>query len=247
MLIAAIHGIQNWRYAVNVQSTSALFFSSVSTYSASVQKHPAASTVNTADTVSISQKARDLYAATSAENSDRLTFDTDKGTTELDIESYFAPPGSQGVDLDSLPLLMPSQKNIDALSNYISSHMAGFLADNGIPSPPASISYDNRGQIQLPADYAYADEFKQALEDNPVMDRVLSTTSALSSTMVEMNKSIPFQCEYAAATSQAQINAVVAKYSHLFSSNRSYDSIALNFTAEGTLSITHNGKSLSEV
>ncbi len=235
---------------MNVQSTSALFFSSASMYSASVQKHPAASTEKTADTVSISQKARDLYGATAAQtttSSTRAIFDTNKGTMELDIESYFTAPGSQVVDLDSIPLLMPDQKNIEALSNYISSHMAGFLADNGIPGPPANISYDSRGQIQLPEDYAYAAEFKQALEDNPVMERVLRTTSALSSTLVEMNKSIPFRREYAAATSQAQINAVVAKYSYLFSPNRSYDSIALNFTAEGTLSITHNGKSLSVI
>jgi hypothetical protein len=124
--------------------------------------------------------------------------------------------------------------------------MPGFLADNGIPAPPASIAYDTMGQIQLPADYPYAAEFKQALESNPVMERTLRTTSALTSQMVEMNKSIPFQREYAAATSQAQIDAVVAKYQYLFSTNRHYDKIALNFTPDGILSITHDGKSLSE-
>lgn len=237
-----------------VQSPSAPFSATAIARSASSRQYLAASPANTAETVSISQTARDLYAAhasqakpAAAAGSDaKAEFDTDKGTTELDIEAYFAPPAGQGVNLDSVPLLLPSQKNIEALSSYISAHMPGFLADNGIPAPPASITYDTMGKIQLPADYPYAAEFKQALEDNPVMERALRTTSALTSNMVEMNKSIPFQREYAAATSQVQIEAVIAKYHYLFSANRHYDSIALNFTADGILSITHDGKSLSE-
>ena len=237
-----------------VQATSASFFAAEIARSSSPRQNPAASPANTADTANISQAARDLYALAAAQpkpvaptgNSARAEFDTTKGTMALGIESYLAPPASQGVTLDSLPLLLPSRKNIEALSDYISAHMPGLMADNGIPTPPASITYDTMGQIQLPADYPYAAEFKRALEDNPVMERTLRTASALTSHMVEMNKSIPFQREYAAATSEAQVEAVVAKYHYLFSANRHYDSIALNFTANGILSITHDGKSLSE-
>lgn len=239
---------------MNVQSTCNLLFPLTSTHSPSARQYSALSSANTADTAKISQSTRDFYAifesqlkpVASAGSSAKAEFDTTKGTMELDIESYFAPPASQRVNLDSVPLLFPNQKNIEALSNYISAHMPGFLADNGIPTPPASITYDTMGQIQLPADYPYATEFKQALNDNPVMELALRTTSALTSHMVEMNKSISFQREYAAATSQAQIEAVVAKYHYLFSANRHYDSIALNFTPDGILSITHDGKSLSE-
>jgi hypothetical protein len=237
-----------------VQPHSALFSATAIARPASSRQNLAALPANAADTVSISQTARDLYAvhatqpkpASSAGGNARAEYDTNKGTLELDIEAYFTPPGSQGIDLDSLPLLMPSQKNIDALSGYISAHMPTFLADNGIPTPPANITYDTMGQIQLPSGYPYAAKFKQALETNPVIERALRTTSALASTMVEMRKSIPFQQEYAAATSQTEIEAVVAKYHYLFSANRHYDSIALDFTADGVLSITHDGKSLSE-
>lgn len=237
-----------------VQSPSALFSATAIARSASFRQDFAAAPANTADTVNISQAARDLYAvhvtqaklSASAGDDTRAKFDTDKGTIELDIESYFAPPTRQGVNLDSVPLLMPSQKNIDALSSYVSAHMPGFLADSGILSPPTHITYDAMGEIQLPADYPYATEFKQALENNPVMERALRTTVALTSHMVEMNKSIPFQQEYTAATSQAEIEAVVAKFQYLFSNNRHYDSIALNFTPGGTLSLTHDGKPLSE-
>jgi hypothetical protein len=237
-----------------VQSTSALFSTTAIARSASSRQNLSALPANTADTVSISQAARDCYAvhatqakpAASAGSGAEAEFATTKGTMDLNIESYFAPPSGQDVSLDSVPLLLPNQKNIDALSSYISAHMPGFLADNGIPTPPASITYDTMGKIQLPADYPYAAGFTQALEDNPVMEQALRTTSALTSHMVEMNKSIPFQSEYAAATSQAEIEAVVAKYHYLFSSNRHYDAIALNFTSDGILSITHDGKPLSE-
>lgn len=210
---------------------------------------------NTAETVSISRAARELQAAraaqawpvTSAGGGATAEYDTDQGALELDIEAYLTPPGSAGVDLDTLPLLMPSQKNIDALSAYIAGRMPDFLAETGIPRPPASVSFDRMGQIELPEDYPYAAQFKRALAENPVMERALRTTSALASHMVEMRKSMPFQQEYAAATSPAEIAAVLAKYRHLFSAYRHYDSIALNFTSGGSLRVTHDGKPLAEV
>lgn len=234
-----------------VQSTSTLFSATAIAYSASPRKYVAALPANTADSVSISQATQDVYAAHTTQakpagSGAKAEFDTTKGTMELDIEPYFAPPASQGVNLNSVPLLLPNQKNIDALSGYITAHMPAFLADNGIPTAPASITYDTMGKIQLPANYPHAAKFKQALENNPAMERALRTTSALTSHMVEINKSIPFQREYAAATSQAEIEAVIAKYHYLFSANRHYGTIALNFTADGILSLSHDGKPLSE-
>ncbi len=234
-----------------VQSATALFSAVAMAGSALSRQQQSAAPANTAEKVSISQAAFDLYAAqaktaTAAGSGSKAEFDTAKGPMEIDIEAYFTPPTGKGVDIDSVPLLMPSQKNIDALSGYISGHMTDFLAQNGIPTPPASITYDNQGEIQLPADYPYAAQFKQALQDNPVMERALRTTNALTSHLVEMNKSLPFQEEYRAARSQAEIEAVIAKYHYLFSDNRHYETIALNFTKDGALSITHDGKPLSQ-
>lgn len=77
------------------------------------------------------------------------------------------------------------------------------------------------------------------------MARELSTVNALTSNLVEMKKSIPFQQEYAATTMQAEANALVAKYSYLFSGNHHYDTIALQFSASGSLSLSADGKPLS--
>ena len=220
-----------------VAPTTALTTMQTGTRPASMQQIAATATSSSSTTVNISQAARDRLAT--------QTFDTNHGATEINLDTYFTPPGSQGVDIDTVPLLMPTQQNIAALAKDVSAKMPGFLSAHGIPSAPASITYDNMGQIQLPADYPYADAFKQALADQPSMERELRTTAALTSSMVEMNKSMPFQQEYLAANSRAEADAVVAKYSYLFSNNQHADLIALNFAANGALSLTHDGQPLA--
>lgn len=221
-----------------VAPTPAVTTMQTGTRPASMQQIAAtATTSSSSTTVNISQAARDRLAT--------QTFDTNHGATEINLDTYFTPPGSQGVDIDTVPLLMPTQQNIAALAKDVSAKMPGFLSAHGIPSAPASITYDNMGQMQLPADYPYADAFKQALADQPSMERELRTTAALTSSMVEMNKSMPFQQEYLAANSRAEADAVVAKYSYLFSNNQHADLIALNFVANGALSLTHDGQPLA--
>ena len=196
----------------------------------------------TADaTVSISQAARDQLA-----NSTGATIDTDRGAMTLDLEAYFTPPGPEGVDIETVPLLASTPRTVDALTQYVSDAMPDFLARHGIARAPASITYDDAGQLQLPADYPDAAAFKQALADEPAMERAMRTTAALTSSMVEMAKSLPFQQAYLAADSQAAADAVVAKYSALFSNTPHVDRIALNFSANGTLHLTHDGKALDQ-
>lgn len=207
----------------------------------------ALSTTNV-DKTTISEAAKQALANDTSASTDKpghsAKFQTNRGEITLNIESYFSPPSSSQPLLELPPLLMPSQQNVDALTAHISKVFPGFLADNNIPLAPKEISYDNQGQLQLPADYPYADELRTALNDNPSMARELSTVNALTSHVVEMRKSIPFQEEYAAAASQAEANAVIEKYSHLFWGNRSNDSIALSFSENGTLTMTANGKNV---
>lgn len=203
-----------------------------------------AASATSADQASISAAARSRLAA-EAEGAGGATavYDTDQGAQSLDIDAYFTPP--TGGYLTLPPLLLPSQRNIDALNSHISAAMPEFLAENGIPSAPASITYDDQGKMQLPADYPYADQFRQALEKNPALDRELHTVNALTSHRVEINKVLPFQQEYAAASSQAEAEAVVAKYAYLFSGTRFSSSIALGFSVAGRLTVTADGKTVS--
>lgn len=231
-----------------VQSASALLHTGSIVRGDPIRQYSPPVSAASAGTVSISQAGRELLAAdrdpAAASTGGSAAFDTNQGSIELDIDGHFTPGGKMGADLMSIPLLLPTQRNVDALSAHISARMPGLLSANGIPAAPASITYNEMGQIQLPADYPYADDFKWALAGNPAMEGQLRTVAALSSHVVEMSKSLSFQKEYAAANSQAEVLAVIAKHDHLFSANRRYETIALNFTSKGVLGITHDGKPL---
>lgn len=159
----------------------------------------------------------------------------------LNIDAYFSPDGSAvngAVSLKTLPpLLLPTRDNIDKLTNHISATMPQFLSQNNIPAAPSSISYDNEGQIQLPADYAYASEFKLALANDPTMSKKIRTVNALSSHFAGLQKSLAFQREYATAT-QTEANAIIAKFSNLFSDDQDNGTVVLQFSADGRMSIT---------
>ena len=205
--------------------------------------------VNNTGAAAISQTSRDLSdSAAATGNCATAVFDTNQGPRNLNIDDYFSPGGSaNGATSSSLtlpPLLLPSQNNVKALADHISASFPQFLAQNNIPSAPSSIGYDDKGQIQLPSDYAYAPELEQALANNPTMARELQTVHALSSHLAGLQKLYPFQQEYAAAATLSDAEAVVAKYSYLFGENRQYSAIALNFSESGGLSITADGNPL---
>ncbi len=164
----------------------------------------------------------------------------------MDIDAYFTAT-TEPADLDSIPLLAPTPENIDALSKYASEKLKKLLQDYDIPNAPETIIYDVTGQIQLPKDYAYADEFKQMLNDNPSLERELSTINALTSYFVAMQPSLEFSMAYMAATSDAQRAAALAKYSYLFSNTPHYASIALSISADGTITPTADGKFYNEL
>lgn len=207
------------------------------------------SSASISNTTTISQAAKDLTAGqakTSAPtgNSTTAIFDTDQGTKYLDIDAYFSNGAASSIKTLP-PLLLPTQKNVDALASHISATFPKFLAENNIPDAPASITYDNEGKMQLPTDYPYASELKQALENSPMMDRELRTINALASHVAGIKKVAPFLKQYAAVANQAEAEAIAAKYGYLFSSNRHSDAIALQFSANGSLSLTADGKPLS--
>lgn len=148
---------------------------------------------------------------------EKRTLDTAHGKQTLDVGGYFMPKSGL-INLDEIPLLLPSANNIDALSAHASSKMQAFLATHNIPEGPAKITYDNNGQIRLPQDYAHADKFNQALTADPAMARVLQTTSALTSSYVGL---------------QAAQGG---------NSTQNYSEIALTIASDGTLSVTADGK-----
>ncbi|MDH4275800.1 MAG: hypothetical protein OEW08_12255 [Gammaproteobacteria bacterium] len=214
---------------------------------------PASALPSLVDTSTLSPAARTLWATQSnsgeaQDNAAKTVLDTTHGRIPLDLDDYFKPISeeSQGASfLTAHPLLLPSQRNIDVLTAHASAKLKELLAQNNIPSAPASIKYDSEGNMQLPSDYPYASQFKQALDNNPPLAKNLRSINALASHWAEIKKRIPFHQEYAAASSQAEADAVVEKYSYLFSRNQHYSSIELHFSTNGLLSVTADGELLS--
>lgn len=192
-------------------------------------------------TVKISDEARKL-----AQSDAVYTMDTGAGKRPVDLASFFQPPTSSGASrlASTDSLLIPSSQNVQALSDHISSVFPQFLSDNNIPEAPEKISYDSFGEIVLPADYAYADELKIALEENPAMARELSTVNALSSHLASLKQLEPFHNEFAQANTDAQRDLIIAKYSYLLNDNRVHPEVSLAFSEGGTLTVNADDKAL---
>jgi len=170
---------------------------------------------------------------------------TNKGNLKIDLDSYFSnnPTTTGFLNVNDLPpLFMPSAQNINTLTEHISTRFKQMLADYNISSAPEKITFDNEGNMQIPIDYPYADELNQALEENTGISRELRTVNALSSHYVEIQERMPFIEEMGNATSKAEIDRIIAKYSHLLHDNNRYKNMALIFSKEGSLSVMANGE-----
>lgn len=222
------------RAAAAVSSAMPGFASQPAGFAAALAKHVDTLNRQTRDLASLipptATPARPAPATLGSDSSQ--TYDTDQGRIALDIDAYFAPPTGEA-NRSLPPLLWPSEDNIRALSSHVAQRLPAALAAYGIPSAPASVRYDSMGQPVFPDDYPYTERFRAMLADQPALARQLSTIHALSSHLAEMRKSLPFQQEYAAAKTQAQIDAVVNKYSYLFSGQRSYSVITVELAGNG--------------
>ena len=228
---------------------------SVTTSTVADMAQPSAST-----TVSISPEAR-AAAALAASDTEALetgatqsthsviSLRTDKGQQDIDIDDYFTPAThhTDFNDPKSLPpLFMPSPDTINALSKDASARLKAVLAAHHIPFGPSSISYDMSGQMQVPSDYPYADALKQAVKENPVLERELSTVNALTDMNVSMRASVAFSEDYAKATTKAEVDAILAKYHALFDGTQHHYKIALGFDADGNITPLADGKPYEE-
>ncbi|VUD62431.1 hypothetical protein TDB9533_03039 [Thalassocella blandensis] len=168
---------------------------------------------------------------------------TSKGDRAIDFNTYFEVPLAP-VDLDSIPLLLPTGENVKNLQAHISKVFPNFLQQHNIPEAPATIKFNNEGQLVLPKDYPYAEELKAALADSPNMMRVLQTANALASHVAALQDSIAFNEAYSKTTTQAEMDAIINQYRHLFNDNRKMPEMALQFSSTGELTITANNQNV---
>lgn len=200
------------------------------------------------DTSSFSDALRDAQKTQPAEAIPEtrakhpVSMDTNHGKISLDIGDYLtAPPQPGPVDLKSIPLLLPTEHNINTLSKHSEEAFRAFLSENGIPTPPSSIKFDAEGKLVLPADYPFADELSRALDENPGVEKALQTSAALASHYADIMEGAAFRDEMATARNAADQERIVQKYSHLFDDNRPGVQIVLSFLNDGSLLVGEKG------
>lgn len=218
---------------MQINSTGNSLFNT--TYTGNTRSTPAKS-AGFAAALGTAQQSPNANAASDTSQS----FGTDQGTLTLDMDSYFKP-GNFRTDL---PLLLPTAANIQALGKSVDAHMGRFLAANNIPSAPASIRYTSEGQMELPADYPYAQQFKAALAQDSVLDHELNALNGLSSQFADLEKLAPYTEALSQAKTETEAAAVFARYSYLFAPGSRNSAIELGFSADGKVTVRADGKAL---
>ena len=199
-----------------------------------------ANQVSTDDPASASSFAAALKGAQSANTSgpspSTMAVDTNHGRHAVNLDDYFSPtPATGPVNLDDVPLLLPSAHNIDTLSRYSEDKFKALLAEYDIPAPPESLEFDAEGKLRLPADYPYREQLSKALEENPSVEEAMRTTLALASHYVGIMEGAAFRDEMSVARSQAQREQIIQKYSYLFDDNRPAPHMLMRFLNDGSL------------
>ncbi|WP_286233516.1 hypothetical protein [Thalassotalea sediminis] len=172
-------------------------------------------------------------------NAETYVMNTNQGKQNIVLDDYLTPgPQSSSVNINDIPLLLPTAHNIDTLSKYTQEQFKDLLSQYNISTPPKTIEFDTEGQLVLPADYPYTAQLKHALSENPNVENALRTTAALASHYAGIMEGQPFRDEMSTARSQADRDRIVEKYSYLFDDDRPAKQIILTFLGDGNLLLT---------
>jgi hypothetical protein len=165
--------------------------------------------------------------------------DTTKGNVKMNLDSYFEPmaPSSEPRNLLDIPLLLSTAHNVDTLAKYSEQKFKDLMQQYNIPKPPATIEFDQEGQLVLPSDYPYSAQLKQAFSENMQVERALSSTAAIASQYAGLMESQPFRDEMSIARSQADRDRIIEKYGYLFDDNRQGIQIILSFLDDSSMFI----------
>lgn len=129
------------------------------------------------------------------------------------------------------PLILPTMKNVRALSAALASDLATAFRAAGIPlQPPIDLKVDGSGRIRV-SGRPDAPEIEQRLNSDEKLAQAIRTTTAISSHALGIERSAAFQSEYRTTDNAG---AVVAKYADLFGAPQSGE-VWLRFDGSGVL------------
>lgn len=132
----------------------------------------ATAAANPATVTHISAEGQARLAAESGIRAIESLVDTSQG--EMPLDAALSQPFPS-------PLLLPSARNVAAMSQRLAGQMKTALAEHNIPYAPEALSFDQEGKLMLPEGYPYQDAFKTMLAQHHELDWSLHTTAALAS------------------------------------------------------------------
>ena len=172
---------------------------------------------------------------------------TNLGQKDINLDAYFSKESQQGsFSLKDIPLLLPTQHNVETLSKYSEQQFKQLLNEYNIPEPPETMEFDGEGNMVLPPDYPYADALKQAFSEQPAVEEALRTTAAVASHYAGIMESQAWRDEMSQAKTQAERDSITEKYSYLFDDSRPATKIILKFLEDGSMLIGGDNPTLND-
>lgn len=158
------------------------------------------------------------------------------GDSEFDTVTL----GKGSALLAQAPLMLPTTKNMHALSAALNRDLTEAFQKAGIPTrPPIEIRVDSgSGRISISADRADAPQIEDKLNSDEKLAESIRTTIAIGSHALGMQRSLAFQSEYLSSDNAA---AVVAKYGDLFGAPQNHE-ISLRFDGS-SVEVLRDGQS----
>lgn len=156
----------------------------------------------------------------------------------------YSPKAGGGTLLDSTGLLLPTRANAAMLAAQAGEAIGARLDAAGMPRQPGfelAIDDVNSAHVSVKSNRPDAKAIEDLINGDPQLQMGVHNAYAIASHIPAMERSMAFQKEYAAAQTQAQIEAVIGRYSDLFSGRTPPADIGLRFGQDG-LQISINGE-----
>lgn len=145
---------------------------------------------------------------------------------------------------DLPPLLLPTRANVAMLAAQAGDAINAKLDAAGISREPGfklEIEDVNSAHVTVKSDRPDAKAIEDLINGDPKLQMDIHNAYAIASHIPGIDRSMAFQKDYAKAQTQAEIDAVVARYSDLFSGRLPPTEIAMDFGKNG-LQVSINGK-----
>lgn len=141
-------------------------------------------------------------------------------------------------------LLLPNAESVAYLQQVANQQLEDLLKQNHIPQAPASLRYDETGALQLPADYPYANLFRNALEKNPEAARSLGNLNGLASQYAALKKISPLANALSQATTERESQQAMAQYGYLLNAESNHVDLLLQIGTDKKIRILADNESL---